>query len=216
VDKRYLTAFILPKEWEVVGYRLKPYSIRKHLNLIAVESPYVTGQVPTAAETIQFLKFCASDCNSIIEIPKLTLFDYVAYARIRYYPQFHVHVIKCIVNYIKEYTIGPRYRIVKRDKTETIVSRNTIPDMLGLTAICMSKLGMSEDEVLNSPIGKLTWYAAATAALDGADVRMETDEEAAKDQIEELKRWEREQAEKLRLAMVNGKIPTRKIRIREE
>lgn len=213
MDKRFLTAFITPKEWDVVGYRLKPYSVRKYINLQAVNSPYVNGQAPTPLETIQFLKWCSSDCESIVEIGKPTLLDYVAYAKIRFQPEFHVHVIKCIVNYVKEYSTGPIYRIAKKDKAETLVDRNSIPDLLSLVTVCMAKLGLSEKEAMDSSIGKMTWYAAVIAIIEGADVRLMPESEDPQSEADDLREWEREQAEKLRLAMVNGKIPKRKIKM---
>lgn len=219
MDKRFLTAFIAPSEWEIVGYKLKPYSVRKHINLLAVDSPYINGQVPTAMETIQFLKYCSSDCESIINVPSVNLFDMVAYAKIRYQPQFHAYVIRSIVNYIKEYSSGPNYRIVKKKNSalsETLVNNSGIPDMLFLISACMNKLGLSEKDAMNLSIGKIGWYSAAISALDGSDVRLTQEEEDASSEMLKLIEWEKEQAEKLRLAMVNGKIPKKRIKLASE
>ena len=216
MDKKFLTAFILPKEWEVIGYGLRPYSIRKHINLVAVKSPYTNEGVPSAMDTIKFLKWCASDCDSIIELPSTTLFDMIAYLRLASDPKFHINTIRRICNYIKEYSSAPSYRIVSKfEKQDVIIDKTSIPDLLMMTTICMSKLGMSENEAMNAPLAKMSWYIAAIASAEGADVRMMSDDEVKVSlEKEKLKKFEAEQAEKLRLAMVNGKIPTRKIKIR--
>ena len=200
----------------MVGYKLKPYSTRKHINLVAVSSPYVKQGIPSAMDTVKFLKWCSSDCDSIIEIPKTTFFDIIAYLRLASDPKFHSYTAKCIVNYIKEYSAGPSYRVVSKfDKQDVIVDKNAIPELLMMTSLCMAKLGMSEKEAMDAPIAKMAWYVAVVAAMEGADIRMMSDDEVkASLEKERLKKFEEEQAEKLRLAMVNGKIPTRKIKIR--
>lgn len=216
MDKKFLTAFILPKEWEVIGYKLKPYSTRVHINLSAVNSPFVTNGVPTPMDTIKFLKFCSSDCDSIIDIPKTTFFDTIAYLRLASDLKFFSYTVRCIINYIKEYTTGPSYRIVsKHEKSDVVIDKTSMPELLMMISICMSKLGMSEKEAMNSPLAKLSWYVATVALMEGADVRLLSDDEVkAAVESERLKKFEKEQAEKLRLAMVNGKIPTKKIKIR--
>lgn len=218
MNKKFLTAFITPKEWDVVGYRLKPYSVRKYLNLSAVNSPYVTGQVPTARETVLFLKYCSSDCESIIDTPSINFFDMLAYAKIRYQPMFHAHVIQCIVNYIKEHSSGPDYRISStvKGKKDIILSNNSLPEMLFLISACMAKLHMTEKQVMEMPIGRLAWYSAAITALEGADVRINPEEENLASEVGMLLEWEKNQAEKLRLAMVNGKIPKKRIKLANE
>lgn len=213
MNKSFLTAFITPKEWDVIGYKLKPFSVRRFINFTAVESPFVTGQVPSARDTVAFLKFCSSDCESIIDMPIVTLYDIVAYARLKYDPMFHVSTIKAICNYMKEQTGGPVYRIAfsNKAKSKVLVSDNGIPEMLTLVSACMAKLHMTEKEAFNMPIGRLCWYAASISALEGADVRVSEEEENTLSEMNKLIEWEKEQAEKLRLSMVNGKIPKKRI-----
>lgn len=219
MDNRFITAFITPSKWDIVGYSLKPYSVRKLINLAAIESPYITGQVPSPLETIQFLKWCSSDCDSIIEVKTTDWFDKIAYAKIRFQPHFHVHVIKCIINYIKEYTTGPNYRIPRKDnvkKTDVIEDKNSMPELLILTSMCMAKFGMSEKEAFDCSIGKLAWYGAVLALLEGADVKLMSDEEMDSDDAESIKQWEIKKADELRLAMANGKVPKKKIKLRSD
>lgn len=219
MNKKFLTSFIIPEKWDIAGYELRPYSIRKHLNLAAADSPYLNGQVPSALETLQFLKWCSSDNKSIIDKDPVTLRDIVAYIRIKYDVKFHAYIIKAASVYMTECSAAPSYRIVdlqtnsSTSKNDILVDKNSLPEMLTLTSVCMAKLGMKEDEVLDAPIGKLTWYAAAAALIAGADVRLnDVDEPETEKEI--LEKWEKEQAEVLRLAMVNGKIPKKKIKIR--
>lgn len=214
MDSKFITAFILPERWDIVGYKLRPYSPRIIINLHAVESPYVTGQVPTAEDTVKFLKFCSSDCESIIDIPKVDIFDSFVYLKAKYQPAFHVQLIKAIANYIKEYSSGPNYRVVSKGKSkaETLVDNNSMPEMLSLVAVCMAKLGLSEKEAMNMPIARLIWYGASVAMMEGADIRINPDESQAEKDANLLREWEKSEAQRLRLAMVNGKVPKRKIR----
>jgi hypothetical protein len=213
VDSKFITAFILPDRWDIVGYKLRPYSPRIMINLSAVDSPYMSGQVPTAEDTVKFLKFCSSDCESIVDIPDANIFDSFVFLKAKYQPSFHIFLIKAISNYIKEYSSGPNYRVVSTgsSKSQTLIDSSTLPELLSLIAICMSKLNITEKDAMNMPIAKLTWYGAAVAMMAGADIRIGPDESQSEKDAEVLRDWEKAQAEKLRLAMVNGKIPKRKI-----
>lgn len=199
-----------------MGYKLKPYSIRKHINLVAVNSPFVRDSVPTAMDTLKFLKWCSSDCDSIIDIPKTNLFDLIAYWRLKSDMRFHIYTVNCIANYIKEYSSAPSYRIVSKfQKQDVLIDKTSVPELLMMVSACMSKLNMSEKDVFDAPFAKLSWYVAGIAALEGADIRIMSDDEVkAAVETERLKAFEKEQAQKLRLAMDNGKIKRLKIKIR--
>ena len=217
MDKNFLTAFILPDEWEVVGYKLKPFSVRKYINLIAINSPYVSNLIPSALDTVKFLKWCASDSSSIVSFPQNSLFDRIAYWRLSSDPKFHLYTIKCIMNYIKEYSSAPTYRIVRKDNTseDLVIEKSSVPELLMLTSVCMAKLNMKEDDVLNAPLRKLGWYVAAIATMEGADVRiLETDESKLLLEKEELIQYEKQEVERVKKAMANGKIEKRKIKQR--
>lgn len=182
--------------------------------LMAIESPYLTGQAPDPADTIIFLRICSNTDTDIASI-KPSWFDRLVSLKLHHNMRFHASLVRAIIEYMKDYCSSPKTVIRGRDGKETIIEKRNVPEMLLLSSLCMAKLHMSEDEALSMGIGKMSWYAATIAMMEGADVRVISteEEESAMDDLEALARWEREQAEKLRLAMVNGKIPKRTIKL---
>jgi hypothetical protein len=70
---------------------------------------------------------------------------------------------------------------------------------------------MTEEKTMSLPINRLIWYTACVAQMEGSEVIISEDQNDFQSTKEELIAWEKEQAEKLRLSMVNGRIPKKKI-----
>lgn len=223
MDNTFLTAFIAPKEWEICGYKLKPYSLRIHFNLVAVESPFVTGRIPTPSDTVQFLRYCSEGNRNILDTGTERFKDGLFYYKLAFDVKKHVEVIKKITLYIKEYTNVPSFRIKSKidevnkfaREQESVVKERTVPEMMTMMCLCMQKVNLSEEEVMTMPLGKVAWYAATIAIIEGGDVQIEEtlDKEDAELVKKAMDEHAHEFAKKLREDMANGKIPKRKVRV---
>ena len=215
MDQQFLSAFIAPDKWEILWYELNPYSIRIYTQLSAINSPYIVGQVPTPEDTVLFLKICSSNNGNILKIPKLSFFDKLLNLKLKLNKRFHTSLYKSIMFYMSEYTNVPRI-VVTKNGEEVVVKKSNVPEIFLLSSICMSKMNISEKEVMNMSFCKLSWYGYAAAIIEGGEVRLQTKEEELKatTEAEELYEYIKEQAEKLKIAMVNGKIKKRKIIIK--
>jgi len=185
------------------------------LYLNAIQSPYAGYQVPEPSDTIRFLKICSCKNGDINNIESQTVFDRLLWLKMLIFKDYHSKVISAILLYIKQYTDQPKIVIKEKESgRQTIIKeKSTIPDFLMLATLCMSKLHISEDKVMNLSISKLSWYGVSISAMEGADIRIisEEEEEASKSLLEKLSEFEMKQAQKLRTSMINGKIKKRKI-----
>lgn len=215
MDQQFLSAFIAPDKWDILWYELNPYSIRIYTQLSAIDSPYINGQVPTTEDTILFLKICSSNDGSILKVPKLSLLDKLLNIKLKFNKKFHTSLYKAIMLYMCEYTNVPKI-IVTKNGEEVVVKKSNVPEIFLLSSICMAKMNIPEKEVMNMSFCKLSWYGYAAAVIEGGEVRLQTKEEELKatTEAEELNEYIKEQAEKLKIAMVNGKIKKRKIIIK--
>lgn len=222
MNKGYVSSVLLPEEWDIYGWKLRHFSLRFHLHLTVIESPYLEGQAPNAHDTFLFLKICSNKTDDIFKISKASFIEKLFYARLIYDQRFHAKVFLRIMNYLKENTVNPNTTIRSRIKfdnqmtDEVIKSQNQLPEQLVVTALFANKLHISPNETWNLPISMVAWYASAIALIEGADVSIGPDKEEAQENQKTLAEWEQEQAEKLRLAMVNGKIPRKKIKLSTE
>lgn len=214
MDKRFLTAFIAPKRVTVAGFELRAFCIRHMLILHAIKSPYITqDHVPDCVETIQFLRLCSSDKPSVENL-KPGFLDSLFAAKLHTNHQYHLRLIKCIYEYMEEYCSTPRTVVKEKMKS---VSKNNImdvPELLTLITFCMSKLGMSEDEALDMPFGRVAWYGTSYAIMEGADIRListELEEKAEEDKASILDH-EAKMRERLLKAMKDGRIPKKNVR----
>ena len=192
------------------------------MQLAAAESPYISSQAPSPTETFEFLKICSNKSDDIFKIRKATIWERIFHARLRYDQRFHGKVFYKITQYIKENTVTPEASVKSRfttpsDMGEDIIKpNNLIPEQLLILALFANKYHMPLEKSLNMPICLVGWFSLALAAIEGADVSLDGEQEEVQADMENLKKWEKEQAEKVRLAMVNGKIPKKKIKLSSE
>jgi hypothetical protein len=217
VNKKFLTAFALPEHFEFFGFKLKPLCIKSMLALHAIESPFVSGKEPSTEDILNFLRICSVDFNGFSKMKKRSLWEQFFYYKMYYWPIFRVKVMLCIKVFVQESSATPLVRIKSpyENKNEKVVKETqALPDLLVLATILMSRLGLSEKEALEIPIGRASCYASGIAALEGGEVIMVPEDESAEFVQEELANHEKAMAERMRLAMVNGKVPNRKIKTR--
>ena len=217
MDKKFLTAFVLPEYFDIYNYRLRPLCPKALIALYAIDSPFVKGVPPNEQDIVNFLRICSMDFDGLFKIKKMRWCDKYFFFKMKYWPPFKLRVMMCIKIFIEESMATPLVRIRSRhgQKQSVMIDKETLPEMLMLVSLMMSKFGMSEREALEVPIGRATCYSVAYAALEGSDIAVIPEEEASPEAIkEEIANHEKQMAERMRLAMANGKVPQRKIKTR--
>lgn len=223
MHKGFVSSVLLPEEWDIYGWKLRPFSLRFHLQLSVVDSPFIQGQAPNAYDTFVFLKVCSNKHDDVFKIKKASFLEKLFYARLIYDQKFHAKVFLRITQYLKDNTFNPNTTIRSRIKLDNEISeeivrqQNGLPEQLVVVAVFANKYNMSPEKTWNLPISMIGWYSAALALIEGAEVSLNPDEqEEVSNDSQSLAEWEQAQAEKIRLAMVNGKIPKRKIKLSSE
>jgi hypothetical protein len=215
VDKRFLTAFILPDFFEIEGFRLRPFCCKSLIALHAINSPMVKGGVPNEQDILNFLRICSLEFDGFFNLKKLHWWQQYFYFKMKYWPPFKIRVLMFIKVYMEESMASPLVRIKNKNgvSEKTITDNESLPDVLMMITVLMSKLGMSEKEALELPIGRALCYSLAYTSIEGVDVALIPDDsENAEDIKREMAEHEKSMKKRMRLAMDNGKIPRRTIK----
>jgi hypothetical protein len=170
MDGRFLTAFILPEKWEIMGYTLKPFSLRHTMTLTALESPIVTGKphMVTPEDIIIFLRVCSSK-NAFVALKKPSLMDRWNQTRMEMDTSYYFDQLMDINEYMKACNTMPNtYK--KPDAQEK--KKENVPVVLGLVTSLMSKMNMSLDDAWDCTAGQAVWYLTAYSIGEGAEVKI--------------------------------------------
>lgn len=200
-----------PDRWEIKGYWLAPYCVEHLIKLQALDHPILKGEVPTPAEVMVFLRVCHERRDDLYHIQPNWV-DVVNIWKMKGSTKFYKSMLDDIAAYITDYSAVPKMFETADGKKQE--NNPAIPDLLSLISLLICKTSITEKEALRMPIGKAVWYSVAVARAEGVDVKtISTDIE---ENAERDKKGAEEHAarvkEMMRLAMVNGKIPTKKIR----
>ena len=170
MDGRFLTAFILPEKWEIMGYTLKPFSLRHTMTLTALESPIITGDAPmvTPEDIIIFLRVCSSK-NAFVALKKPSLMDRWNQARMERDTSYYFDQLVAINGYMKHCNTMPN-TYTKPDADEK--KKENVPVVLGLVTSLMSKMNMSIDEAWDCTAGQAVWYLTSYSIGEGAEVKI--------------------------------------------
>ena len=170
MDGRFLTAFILPEKWEIMGYKLKPFSLRHTMTLTALESPIVMGKAPmvTPEDIVIFLRICSSE-NAFVALKKPSLMDKWNQVRMELDTSYYFDQMMDINEYMKACNTMPS-TYTKPDDTEK--KKENVPVVLGLVTSLMSKMNMSLDEAWDCTAGQAVWYLTAYSIGEGAEVKI--------------------------------------------
>jgi hypothetical protein len=179
MDGRFLTAFIIPKKWEIMGYTLKPFSLRHMLILHAIDSPFVSGKsVPTHPEQVlACLRICSGLHPDDAFKKRVSWLDSFRAARLQLDSKYFVEVVSSIMEYMQICASSPQV-YTKPDTTEK--RAENVPGPLSLATSLMSKLHMKPDEAWEMTLGQTIWYLTAHAISEGADIKILTTAAEAK------------------------------------
>lgn len=204
MDGRFLTAFVLPKKWDVIGYELKPFSLRHQLVLTALESPITKGDVPgTKPEDILvFLRVCSSD-NAFEALGKPTIRDRWRLALMGVNTGYFLSTMAAIHVYMQTCNTTPT--VYRKEENKKTKNHEDVPGVLSMATSLMSRMHMSPTEAWDCTIGQAVWYLTAFSISEGADIRILTtkDEEDAEQQKKELKRLQQEALAKAKKEYAN-------------
>lgn len=178
MDGRFLTAFILPEKWEIMGYKLKPFSLRHTMTLTALGSPIVAGDMPRVKpeDIIIFLRVCSSE-NAFVALKKPSIWDKWCQARMEINTHYYFDQLLSINAYIKLCNTMPS-TYTKEEKEEK--KGESVPVVLGLATSLMSKLHFTRDEAWDCTVGQAVWYLTAFAIAEGAEVKIISTQAEAK------------------------------------
>jgi hypothetical protein len=198
MDGRFLTAFILPESWSIMGYKLKPFSLRHTMTLTALESPIVAADGPRVKpeDIVIFLRVCSSD-NAFVALSKPSLWDRWCQARMEVDTTYYFDQLMAINAYIKLCNTMPN--TYNKDEGQEKKKEN-VPVVLGLATSLMSKLNFNKDEAWDCTVGQAVWYLTAYAVSEGADVKIISTQDEAKMESEKefLARMQKQARERLK------------------
>lgn len=158
-----------------------------------------------------FLRVCherRDDFNNL----KPNLVDKMFIWKMHRYPELYRELLQSIATYISEYASVPK--VAGNSDSQSQVNNPPIPDLLSLAGMLLCKTNLTEREIMTMPYGRAVWYSIAAAKMEGVDIKtISTDiEENAEKDKKGLEEHLAKVKEQMRLAMVNGQMPTKKIR----
>lgn len=199
MDGRFVTAFVLPEKWEILGYKLGPFTLRRYMALMAIESPVLTEPPAsiTPEDMLIFLRICSSD-DAFKALKPPTLLDKWKRMRMEVDSAYFVKAVLDAKDYIETGVATPK-TFTKEDGVKEFKKEN-VPSVLGLVTSLMAKLNMTSKEAWSCTVGQAVWYLTAYAVSEGAEIRILStqDEEKMESDKELIKRIQREALARLK------------------
>jgi hypothetical protein len=199
IDKRLLTSFLMPPEWEVMGFKLKPFCLLHQMTLQAIESPFFVEGKESEMEVEDIIiafRVC-SGYDGIMAMKKPPTWKEKWFnARMTVSPAYCNLAIEEFQSYVEHYCTQPKLWEKDKDPSEKI--KEKVPAQLLMTTLMLRRTNLSEQEVWRMPIGKMSWYCTALGYLEGVDVSViSTDEEEKMDlEREQLLRFQQRELAK--------------------
>lgn len=198
-DKRLLTSFLMPPEWDVMGFKLKPFCLLHQMTLQAIESPFfIEGkEAEVEVEDIIIAYRVCSGYDGIMSVQKPpTLKEKWFNARMVVSPAFHAKAIEEFQSYVEHYCTQPKLWSKDKDKDEKV--KEKVPSQLLMVTLLLRRTNISEQDAWRMPIGKMSWYCTALGYLEGVDVSVISteDEDKMDSEREKLLRFQQSELAK--------------------
>jgi len=175
----------VPDGWQILGVRLKPLSLGHLILLHRYQSAFVVGGIPTEADLVLSVLICSrtyEDAIDLVESGQVKKEGKKLDKALRVCDDIQARC-SWFSDYIMEGLDGPKLW----QKESQSNSLGAPPEQV-IKCTLMSKLGLSESEVLNRPFSLSLWDATTLAEMDGA-LRIYTQADAdLQDQADELER----------------------------
>jgi len=183
MDGRFLTAFIVPKRWDVMGYKLTPFSLRHMLYLQALNSPLLAmDRTPTPKDILVFVRICSSTHPSEA-FASATIADHIRIAWMEANGSYFFKNLQLIKSYIETCTTVPK--TYEKPASQKKVKEN-VPGPLSMATALMSKLHMKKEEAWELTLGQAIWYLTAYAIGEGAEIKILTTSDEEKSDAERV------------------------------
>lgn len=168
MDLRFIKAFTAPGETRLLGYRMRPFSMKHRLALHAIGSPFVT---PDKAVSVQDL-FAAVKICAEKSIRSLSFMDIARMSAIKAKPSLMEFYVKSFHEY-SHVSEWPRFW--DTDKKQAGSARS-VPWVLSVASNLISN-GWDEEAAWSLPESQAIWYHTAISMRNGNDVSLMTDED---------------------------------------
>lgn len=168
MDQRFVKAFTSPGETRLLGYRMKPFSLKHRLALHAIESPFVTeGKGVSVLDLFMAVKVCAEK-----SVRKLTFLDVVRMSVIKAKPaKFNEYVAAFhAYSHVAEW---PKFWDGKQQ-----ASSKGGPWILTVVSNLIGN-GWEEEAAWSLPEAQAIWYHTAISMRNGNTVSLMTDDDEA-------------------------------------
>jgi hypothetical protein len=176
----------LPEGWQILGERLKPLSLGHLILLHRYESAFVVGGIPTEADLVMSVLICSRTYEDAVDLIDSGQFSKEGRKLDKALKICDDVESRCgwFNDYIMEGLDGPKLWQKEENKGKTLGA----PPEQVIKCSLMSKLGLSESEVLNRPFSLSLWDVATLSEMDG-NLRIYTDKDAEyQEQVKELER----------------------------
>ena len=186
VDDKFAEAW-LNADHRIFGLKLKPFSGWHRFVLSSINSPLIQEESEVnAAAVYAACLICSQDYpNADVKL------GITVYLRMVLYRKKPEKVMHKFVTYINDYASYPEFW--DKEEKKSSKTNGTPPEPLA-TITSLMGLGFTEKESWDMPCGKASWYSAAYAQNQGADIDFITQDE--KEMQEEWKDIEKNLGEK--------------------
>ena len=192
MDLRFIKAFTEPGETVLLGYRMRPFSLKHRLALHAIESPFVTADKPMSViDLFQAVKICSEK-----SIRKLTFIDVLRMSRIKAKPELMEQYAKAFHAY-SNVSHWPKFWDRGRQNAS---SSKGVPWILAVVSNLITN-GWEEEAAWSLPETQAIWYHTAISIRNGNDVSLQSDEDD--DIIKNFKQFAEEAKAKPRVRKPN-------------
>ncbi len=160
----FYQAAVAPDGWQILGVRLRPLSLGHLILLHRYESAFVTGGLPSPADLVMSVLICSRTYEDALDLIESGQFK-------RETKKLEKALRLCgdvkarsswFCDYLEEGLSGPRLW-TKEGGGQNL---GAPPEQVVKVAL-MSKLGLSETEVLNRPFSLSLWDIATLAEMNG-------------------------------------------------
>lgn len=198
MDGRFLTAFIVPERWDILGYKLRPFSLRHMLYLTALKSPFLveSESSPRPDDILVFLRVCSAEHPSKAFRPP-TLMDRWRVSRMTLDSGYMMAAQAKIMAFIEECSSAP---VVYKKKEEKQKLKEGVPSCLSMATALMSKMNLPLEQAWDTPVGQAIWYLTSFAISEGSEISILTtqDEDSAEADKALLKKIEAQMLAKIK------------------
>jgi len=166
MDPKFIKAFTAPGDTRLLGYRMRPFSLKHRLALHVLESPFVTPDKPMSVLDL----FIAVKVCSEKSVRKLTFMDVVRMSSIKAKPEKMETYVKAFHEY-SNISNWPKFW----DKNKQSTAKGT-PWILSVISNLISN-GFQEESAWSLPESQAIWYHTAISMRNGNDVALMTDDD---------------------------------------